>query len=131
MLATNADDEVPVATVPLPTPDDAPTVDGLVVTHDGLTFTVTEPDGTPATDLGPYLGMQAHLIAVRQGDLAYTHLHPGGTAMAGMPDMTVPTSGAANVFVFPGSLPSGTYRLFLQFGHDGDVVTVPYTVVIP
>ena len=25
----------------------------------------------------------------------------------------------------------GTYRLFLQFGHDGDVLLVPFTVVVP
>ncbi len=131
VLATNTDDEVPVASVPLPAPDDAPTVDGLIVTRDGLTFTVTTPDGAAATGLEPYLGAPAHLIAIRQGDLAYTHLHPAGTAMAGMPDMTVPASGAGNVFTFDGTLPTGTSRVFLQFGHDGDIVTVPYTVVVP
>ncbi len=44
--------------------------------------------------------------------------------------MTMP-AGPANVFSFTGSLTSGTYRVFLQFGHGGDVVTVPYTVVVP
>ncbi|MFT3852254.1 MAG: hypothetical protein QM733_05910 [Ilumatobacteraceae bacterium] len=135
VLSTNADDEVPVPTAPLPAADDAPTVDGLVVRRDGLTFTVTNTDGTPATGLEPYLGMPAHLIVLRQGDLAYTHLHAAapaatGSTMAGMPDMTVAASPSpANVFSFGGSLPAGTSRAWLQFGHDGDVVTVPFTVV--
>jgi hypothetical protein len=130
VLATNADDEVPTVTVALPPADDAPTVDGLVVQRDGLTFTVTNPDGSPATGLEPYLGAAGHLIAIRQGDLAYTHLHPAGTVMAGMPDMTTPSSAAENVLTFDGTLTTGTYRVFLQFGHDGDVVTVPYTVTV-
>jgi hypothetical protein len=34
--------------------------------------------------------------------------------------------------MFGSALPeAGTYRLFLQFGHDGDVVTVPFTVTQP
>jgi hypothetical protein len=127
VLSTNADDEVPVASVALPAPDDTPTVAGLVVRRDGLTFTVTKPEGSPATGLGPYLGAPAHLILVRQGDLAYTHLHPAGTTMPGMPEMTTPAE-AANVFTFTGTLPPGTYRAFLQFVHDGDLVTVAYTV---
>ncbi len=84
VLSTNTDDEVPVAAQPLPAADDDPTVDGLVVQRDGLTFTVTTTDGAPADGLEPYLGSPAHLIAIREGDLAYTHLHPNGTAMPGM-----------------------------------------------
>lgn len=142
VLATNTDDEVAVATVPLPAADDAPTLDGLTVHRDGLTFTVTDAQGNPVTDLEPYLGSSGHLIAIRQGDLASTHLHPststgttgttGTTAMAGMPDMVAPaTATPANVLTFTGSLTNGTYRVFLQFGHAGAVVTVAYTVVIP
>lgn len=129
VVSTNADDEVPFTTSPLPAPDDSPTVDGLVVQRDGLTFTVTTPDGAPATGLEPYLGMPAHLVVLREGDLAFTHLHPAGTTtMPGMPDMTMPAATAPNVFEFNGTLPAGTYRAFLQFGHDGDVVTAPFTL---
>ncbi|MCU1503214.1 MAG: hypothetical protein JWM12_2568 [Ilumatobacteraceae bacterium] len=134
VLATNTDDEVPTPSAPLPGADDAPTVDGLTVRRNGLVFTISDADGTATTGLEPYLGAPGHLIAMRLGDLAYTHLHPSttSTAMADMPGMTMPVADTpANVLTFTGSLTTGTYRVFLQFGHDGKVVTVPYTVVIP
>jgi hypothetical protein len=117
-LATNVDDERPYDTTPLPAAADVVTVDGLTVSRQGLVFTVTASDGSSTDGLEPYLGQPAHLIAVRQGDLAYSHLHPSSDAMIGM-------------FAFDGSLPAGTYRLFLQFGFRGDVRTVGFTVVQP
>ena len=33
-------------------------------------------DGAPVTDLQPYLGAYGHLVALREGDLAYLHVHP-------------------------------------------------------
>ena len=63
------------------------TVDGYTVTLDGdlVPGTVVEadPDGQPrtaqpVTDLQPYLGAYGHLVALRDGDLAYLHVHPDG-----------------------------------------------------
>ena len=42
---------------------------------DGRRVTVTR-DGEPVTDLQPYLGAFGHLVAIRDGDLAYLHVHP-------------------------------------------------------
>jgi hypothetical protein len=112
VLATNVDDEVAVDETPLPPADDEVTVEGLTVTRQGLAFTLSSTEG-----LEPYLGQAAHLIAVRQGHLAYMHL--------------LPTDGRAGMFMFTGPLTAGTYRLFLQFGHHGNVLTVPFTVVQP
>lgn len=118
IVTANIDDETVVATVPLPTPVDSVAVDGLVVTRNGFAFTVTNADGSAATNLEPYLEQVAHLVAIRQGDLAYTHLHP----------MDSP----AGTFDFgEGLTAAGSYRLFLQFGHAGSVLTVPFTVVMP
>ena len=33
-------------------------------------------DGAPATDLHPYLGVAAHAVLVKAGDLSYVHAHP-------------------------------------------------------
>jgi hypothetical protein len=119
IVSANLDDEATIDTVSLPPADDTVDVDGLTVTRDGFMFTVTAADGAAPTGLEPYLGQPAHLVAMRQGDLAYTHLHPQDSSTAGM-------------FMFgTGVTEPGTYRLFLQFGHDGDVLTVPFTVVIP
>ncbi|MGB8862264.1 MAG: hypothetical protein WCC60_23615 [Ilumatobacteraceae bacterium] len=129
VVAANLDDESKVDEVPLPAPVDTVEVDGLRVTRDGYTFGVTAVDGGAATGLEPYLGQPAHLVAMRQGDLAYTHLHPA-EGMAGMPGMDAPA--VAGTFDFgAGITAAGTYRLFLQFGHDGVVLTVPFTVVVP
>lgn len=112
VLATNVDDEVPVDEVALPEPADVVKVDDLTITRQGVNFTLSSMEG-----LEPFLGQQAHLIAIRQGDLAYTHIHPG-LGMDGM-------------FMFGGTLPTGTYRLFLQFGYHGEVRTVGFTVNQP
>ena len=42
-----------------------------------LTATVSR-DGEPVTDLQPYLGAYGHLVALRDGDLGYLHVHPEG-----------------------------------------------------
>jgi len=84
--------------------------------NDGLQFTVTAADGTPPEGLEAYLEQPAHLVVFRVDDLAYVHLHP--TSDIGDP-----------VIEYDGVLPAGaTYRLFLQFAIDGEVLTVPYTV---
>ena len=62
------------------------TVGDYTVTLDGdvkaggdskLTLTVAK-DGKPVTDLQPYLAAYGHLVALRDGDLAYLHVHPEG-----------------------------------------------------
>lgn len=103
------------------------TVDGYTVTLSGdlvageearLTLTVSK-DGTPVTDLQPYLGAYGHLVALREGDLAYLHVHPDGEPG----DST--TKPGPDV-VFYAEVPSdGAYRLYLDFQHEGVVHTAP------
>lgn len=106
------------------------TVDGYEVTLDGdltagadakLTLSVSK-DGTPVTDLQPYLGAYGHLVALRSGDLAYLHVHPDGEPDDGK------TEPGPDV-VFHTAVPSdGTYHLYLDFQHDGVVRTAAFTV---
>ncbi|MEE1769148.1 hypothetical protein PUR34_13555 [Streptomyces sp. JV185] len=73
-------------------------------------------DGRPVTDLEPYLGAYGHLVALRSGDLAYLHVHPN-------------EGGPGPVVSFTATAPSaGTYRLFLDFKHEGKVRTAAFTV---
>ncbi len=84
-----------------------------------LAFTVSE-NGRPVDDLQPYLGARGHLVALREGDLAFLHVHPEET------------EGAADEIVFEATFPTtGRYRLYLQFRHEGVVQTVEYTVAVP
>ncbi|MFF4805300.1 hypothetical protein ACFY1U_44125 [Streptomyces sp. NPDC001351] len=93
---------------PLPAPGTTAVTDGYEVSLRGrpapgrsseLTLTVSR-NGKPVRDLQPYLGAYGHLVALRSGDLAFT--------------TTVPSP--------------GTYRLFLDFKHAGEVHTAAFTV---
>ena len=108
--------------VALPAPANETRVDGFDVSFDGelvagteseLTVTVTR-DGEPVTDLQPYLGALGHLVAIRDGDLAYLHVHPLDEADGpGGPRVRfaveVPTA--------------GTYGLYFDFSHGDEVRT--------
>ncbi len=79
-------------------------------------------DGQPVTDLQPYLAAYGHLVALREGDLAYLHVHPGGAPGDGR-------TAAGPEIEFVAEVPSaGSYRLFLDFSHGGVVRTAEFTV---
>ena len=86
-----------------------------------LRFTITKDGRTVHTE--PYLGAGGHLVALREGDLAFLHVHPTeheeGEDKADDHDDSV---GFAATFPTEGS-----YRLFLQFQHEGRVQTVAFT----
>lgn len=115
---------------PLPAPAPSTHVDGYDVRLDGtlspgqtsrLTLTVSR-NGRPVTDLAPYLGAYGHLVALRDGDLAYLHVHPDGAPGDGR-------TPAGPEIVFFAEVPStGTYRLYLDFQHAGTVRTAEFTL---
>jgi hypothetical protein len=78
-----------------------------------LRFTVTN-GGTPV-GVEPYLGAGGHLVALREGDLAFLHVHPIEHA-------------TGDSIAFAATFPTaGRYRLFLQFRVAGRVQTVAFT----
>jgi hypothetical protein len=86
-----------------------------------VTVTVTK-DGREVNDLQPYLGAYGHLVALRDGDLAYLHVHPDGVPGDGR-------TAAGPAVTFHAEVPSrGTYRLFLDFRHEDTVRTAEFTV---
>ena len=75
-----------------------------------LAFDVTR-HGRPVA-LQDYLGAKGHLVALRQGDLAFLHVHPDENSLRFMAE-------------FPSA---GAYRLFLQFKtDDGRIHTAAFT----
>jgi hypothetical protein len=113
---------------PLPAPAHEDATAGYAVTLEAhgaragatsaLTYAVAR-DGAPVTDLEPYLGADGHLVALREGDLAFLHVHPEETAEPGR-------------IRFAAEFPSaGRYRLFMQFRHHGSVRTVAHTLEVP
>jgi hypothetical protein len=74
-------------------------------------------DGEPV-ELEPYLGADGHLVAIRDDDLAYQHVHP------------LDRAGVAGVAFDVEFAEAGRYALFLQFKHGGRVRAAPFTVVV-
>lgn len=94
----------------------------LVAGEDARLTLHVERDGQPVTDLEPYLGAYGHLVALREGDLAYLHVHPDGHPG----DEDTP---AGPEVAFHTAVPSaGGYRLYLDFKHDGVVRTAEFAV---
>ena len=117
----------------LPAPSRTAQIDGYTVTLAGdlrpgeesrLAFDVTR-DGSPVTDLQPWLGAAGHLVVLRAGDLAYLHVHPTGEPGDGV-------TPAGPGITFATTTPSpGSYRLFLDFRHGDVVRTAEFTVEVP
>jgi hypothetical protein len=86
-------------------------------------FATISRDGVAVTDLQPYLGAFGSLVALREGDLAYTAAVPGNGANP------APTDRAGPAIAFTANVPSaGTYRLFLQFRVADVMHTAEFTV---
>jgi len=120
----------PAPSTTLPAASSTTTIDGYTLTVGGTPKAGTETPlritigkgGTPVTDLQPYLDTYAHVTAIRSGDLAFAHLHPGGTVNGdhGGPTLTVNAD-----------LPeAGTYRMFIQFQTAGQPHTAPITIKV-
>lgn len=105
-------------------------VDGFTVSLEGelvagssseLTIAVTR-DGEPVSGLEPYLGAFGHLVALREGDLAFLHVHAEGDD---------PEAGetAGPEIVFAAEAPTaGRYLLYLDFQVDGEVHTAEFVL---
>ncbi len=102
-----------------------------------------DPQGQPATDMRPYLGMAGHAAFVKTDGTVFAHTHPEGSAA--MPAMMLANAGSgtpmdedmggmhamhpaksteplSSIVEFPYGFPSaGRYRIFVQMKH-GEVV---------
>jgi hypothetical protein len=101
---------------PLPAPDRTVRSDGglevmLHSRNDRVGFEIRDQGVVVNDRLEPYLGAKGHLVALREGDLAYLHTHPHGDELAF--ETTYPTAGA--------------YRLFVQFSYEGRIHTAAFT----
>ncbi len=122
----------------------------LVVNQDvSLRFQLSDAENQPAA-LQPYLGMGGHLVVRRDDGSVFVHVHPSGnismasqailTARSENPkakkeelltastNYTHKVSGDLGTEVsFPYAFPqAGTYRLWVQFKHKGQILTGSY-----
>lgn len=86
-----------------------------------LTARITR-DGQPVTALQPYLGAFGHLVALREGDLAYLHVHPEGAEPS-------PGDHGGPTVPFAATAPTaGRYLLYLDFQIQDTVRTATFVV---
>lgn len=85
-----------------------------------LTFTIQDADTKKGiTDLEPYLGAIGHVVILSSDAEQYLHVHPAENA------------GTGPAAVFWGIFPqAGSYKLWGQFKHRGELYTIPYVVEI-
>lgn len=111
----------------------APPVDRRTINVDGFDV-VLEGDLRPGTEAevavtvrrqgaivttDPYLGAAGHLVALRDGDLAYLHVHPLDEVPNGPVRFAVQAPSA------------GTYGLFFDFVIDGQLRTARFVLTTP
>ena len=97
----------------------APAAPALAVAFDrrGDQVDITVRRDGAAIEPEPYLGARGHLVALRTGDLAYLHVHPG--------------DGGPPAVRFVAELPTpGTYALFFDYQVDGAVRTAATTTEV-
>ena len=83
-----------------------------------LSFEVTQA-GKAVPDLQEYLGALGHLVVLREETLHFIYAHPLESAAAsGRVDFAV---------TFP---MEGTYKLFSQFQHEGEVLTASFVASV-
>lgn len=95
-------------------------------------FRLLKPDGSPATDMLPYLGMAGHAAFVKTDGSVFAHTHPDGSAA--MPavmlangldgGMNMESGPITSTVEFPYGFPKpGAYRIFIQMKHGTDAKT--------
>ncbi len=83
-----------------------------------IRFEITDPTGTPATDLQSYMGAMGHLVVLSQDGKQYVHAHPAGDKKA-----------MSNVVAFDAHFPqAGLYKGWGQFKRGGQVHVVPFVM---
>ncbi|MBD2868618.1 hypothetical protein [Paenibacillus arenilitoris] len=85
-----------------------------------LTFTIRDAATKEGIDdLEPYLGAVGHVVILSDDAESYLHVHPLDEAATG------PTAEFATAFPR-----GGVYKIWGQFQHEGEVITVPFVVEV-
>lgn len=101
-------------------------------------YTVEKEGGSPADDLEPYLGAAAHVALVSEDTREFAHTHgedvnggsgevseSGGHEHGGGGQTFGPKISFTHTFE-----EDGAYKVWAQFNHHGEVVTVPFVVEV-
>jgi len=117
-----------------------------------LRFRLEDPQGQPANDVEPYMGMAGHAEIVRSDRSVFAHIHPDGSvAMAALElaqknsaapgsasgnssapmDTQMPPERISSEVSFPYGFPkAGRYRMFVQIKRAGRVETGVFDTLV-
>lgn len=120
----------------------------------GLSFSVLDPDGSPAK-LDSYMGMAGHAVVMRDDGQVFVHLHPSGTIsmasqmvlemrkpgdsiagtlskrMAGMSMPAPDSSFSGQSISFPYAFPQpGSYIVWVQIKRNGKIQTGAFRATV-
>ncbi len=92
-------------------------------------------NGSPASDLHPYLGALAHAVFIDAGDLSYAHVHPmplesnmSGMAMPAMDTLSASQTSSPDMMLHIRIREAGTYKLWFQFRGGDGLYAAPFVV---
>ena len=101
----------------------------LSVGNQTISFTLKDAEGTPVTNLKPYLEAFGHLVMINEATYDYLHVHPNDLSTP-RPDQ----NGGPTVTFLPlglyGPIKPGIYRIFAQFNPNNTLILADFTITI-
>ena len=96
-------------------------------------LTISDPKTDEQVQLESYLGAMGHGVIIKEGTLDFIHTHAEGMDMEGMENMSASEHaghvGEPDTIDFSTTFPEpGTYKIFTQFQHRGQVFTTDYVI---
>ena len=99
----------------------------------GFVMRVTRA-GQPVTNLQPYLGAAAHVVALDSQAGGFAHIHGvagGQPPTDDMADMSAPPAQFGPTLAFSHRFTQpGSYKVWAQFAHQGQVITVAWVIEV-
>ncbi len=107
-------------------------------------FAVEDPDGKPARDVVPYMGMAGHAVFLSHDRAVFAHVHPTGSvpmAALALVDKAAGADPHAGHHMAPDPLPpeiafpyacprAGDYRIFVQFRRGETIETAIFDATV-
>ena len=95
-----------------------------------LSYTLSR-NGQPVTNMTPYLAAMGHMMAISQDGMGAVHTHTvsaGSDPVTGLTVTPQMSTAKGPTQSFKLELPTGgLYRIWAQFGINGQILTVPFT----
>jgi len=113
-------------------------------------FHLLAPDGTPARDATPYMGMAGHAAFIKTDGTVFAHTHPEGSAAMAALDLankdsgmsmssgssmdsmsSTPSTAISPSVDFPYGFPTpGSYRIVIQMKHSSTIETAVFDATV-